>query len=677
MARRVLSAIDFDETDATIGTREAKRDRRVLKTYVDQRERKGNLARDMARRNTDDRPFIGWDGEGYTDDTGVHHYMLFGASTGHEIDGRSLGTAECLDLMLKVEEEYPDTYHVIFAGNYDVNMMLRDVNLSALRQLKSKGWCKWQGYTIRYIKGKMFGVKRGNVSITLYDVFTFFACSFVKALEQYIGEDNENVARIRLGKSGRADFSYADIEYVRSYFRTELYELVRLCDQLRRYLREAGITISKWHGPGAVASAVLKQRGFRRLPQPASVDIASQYAYLGGRFEQFKVGAYDGPVWQYDLRSAYPAAIATLPTLGGTWVERTCDSPISIEEVKDFALYRCSFTARDDSSHLPNPFGWRYKNGAVFYPPIHGGGWTWGCELKSAMRYADGDITVHQSLEMGESADRPFAWIAEMYERRDEWKRAGRPAQLALKLAMNSIYGKLAQQVGWRVVDGIPKLPSFHQLEYAGYITAYARAKLYAAMMQKPQNLIAVETDAVYSTVPLELDEGRALGQWEATKYDGIMYVQSGMYFAKEGDEWKYRTRGFGRNDVSVGVVREWLSGIWDSNSALTSKLGISQTRFRTMGTSLGKDDWRKWVTSPRELQAGVPGGKREHASSRCRACRKGMGSQGDTLHDMVPSFSLPNVDYREPSTKYPLEWLNEKKLAWVGENEDVWRDEY
>lgn len=669
MARRVFSALEYDSADAVIGRREAKRDPRVIQQYVKQRGT--TVSTDMLRRDLSGRPFIAWDGEGYNDSDGVHHYMLFGASTGDAIQGASLDTKACLDLLLMVERMNPDVFHVIFAGNYDVNMMLKDVDRVSLEQLKRRGYCKWNGYTIGYIKGKMFRVKKNGVSITLYDVFTFFGCSFVKALEQYIGADDEDVTRIKSGKAERANFSYDDVDDVRQYFQAELRYLVRLCNKLRDYLHVAGIRISKWHGPGAVASAVLRTRGFSRLSLPEHVSEAGQYAYTGGRFEQFRIGAHYGPVWQYDIRSAYPAAIATLPSISGVWV----DNPRpKLDNIKDFSLYYVSYGSKHYAA--PHPFAWRHRNGAVFYPPNHGGTWVWGVELRSALHYAPGDVYVHRSIDYVEDGTRPFAWIADMYDRRAEWKENGNPAELALKLAMNSIYGKLAQQVGWRMTAAGPKLPKFHQLEYAGYITAFARSGLYGAMMQKPHAIVAVETDAVYSTEPLALDIGTGLGQWEEKRFDGIMYVQSGMYFAREGTEWKHRTRGFGRGDIGVDTITDWLSGIWTTDDAYRSKLSVAQTRFKTMGTSLGKAEWRRWVTADRDIHAGVPGGKREHYGAMCRACQGRTGSMGDCLHDMVPALSLPNVDYRTESTKYPLEWLGDPKSEWQGDDDDIWQED-
>lgn len=639
---------------------------------VDSRRRTADSGRlrDLARRDLAERPFIGWDGEGYTTEDGRHHYMLFGSSTGDEISGESLGTRECLDLLLEVESRNPDSFHVIFAGNYDVNMILKDVPTSYLRRLKETGMVRWEGYSIGYIKSKMFRVKRGTVSVTLYDVFTFFATSFVKALEEYIGAEDEDVARIRSGKSQRSSFGYSDLDSVREYFRSELRYLVRLCETLRSYLTTAGIRLHKWHGPGAVASAVLKSKKLKRIPLIEEVATAAQHAYTGGRFEQFKIGTYEGPVWQYDIRSAYPSAIATLPRLGNDW--RHVEAP---RDVQAFALYRVMYESDKRCVGLPHPFAWRHRNGAVFYPPMHGGTWVWGIELQSAIRHAPGKIRILEGWEYDDTGERPYAWIAEMYQQRADWKAEGNAAQLALKLAMNSIYGKLAQQVGWRLRDGVPVLPSFHQLEYAGYITAHARAQLYGAMMQCPDALIATETDAVYSMKPLELVEGTGLGEWEAKKYDGVIYVQSGLYFSRDGEAWKHRTRGFGRGDIEIESLARWLSQIHTANDAYTvPPFRVSQTRFKTLGTSLGKEDWRTWVTAEREISAGTPGGKREHYGPLCISCETGRGNLGSTMHEMVPALSLRGVDYTQPSQPFPLEWVT-GKVKDFGEW-DVFEDE-
>lgn len=629
-----------DPLDATVvdmpDWRSARRDPDARRAYLQQ-----STAQDIVRRDPHTRPFIAWDGEGHTTDDGAHHYMLFGASTGDSVTAWSLSTVDCLDLMLKVERENPHAYHVIFAGNYDVNMILRDVDTETLTRLKVRGKATWNGYRMEYRRSKWFRVSKEETSICIYDVFTFFACSFVSALEQYIGKDDEDVRRIRDGKAKRAIFTPADIEEVRAYWQSELRYLVRLCGTLRSYLRKANITIHRWHGPGAVASVILKARGFRRRDVPTDVAISAQYAYAGGRFEQFKIGRYIGKVYQYDIRSAYPYAISQLPSLTGEWIET--------DEPSMFGLYRhdgyASIGTRDVSAIGALP--WRHRNGAIFYPPTVRG-FYWGIELRGT------DTQSWQGYTLANGNARPFRWISDYYKQRAEWKRNGEPAQLALKLAMNSIYGKLAQQIGWGInEDGTLRIPTYHQLEYAGYITATTRAMLYRAMMQKPHAIIACETDGIFTTEPLDLTIGEGLGEWECKTYDGIMYVQSGVYWALTKDGWQARSRGFGRGDISPTDVERWLSRIESATHAYeVEPLSVTQRRFKTIGTSIGKANWRRWIEETRQLHAGTPGGKREHYEPHCPQC---PGSLYDGLHTMTLALGH---DFTVESTRYPLQWI-------------------
>lgn len=655
-------------------------------------QRGPSITSDMKQRggwSTQERRFIAWDGEGYSTDNGEHHLMLWGSSDGDVVRGESLSTIECFDLMLACEMREPDVFHVIYAGGYDVNMLLRDVPVPELRRLKATNKVVWNGYHLEYIKSKWLRVTRQGVTVTLYDVFTFFGTSFIKALQEYIGETDEDVIRIVAGKAARDRFAYSDIAEVEAYWRSELRYLVRLCERLRSLLATVDIRISRWHGPGAVASAVLRQHRIRRTETPEPCNRAAQFAFSGGRFEAFKIGRHDGPVWQYDIRSAYPASIATLPALDGSWIHATGAGV----DIRGFSLYRITVHSYGGNpSPVVGPFPWRGSGGAVYYPPSNGGTWVWGVELSAAMTtpYAD-LIEIHEAWLYHEATSTlPFHWIAEMYERRAEWKLSGNPAQLALKLAMNSIYGKLAQQVGCSYDPQTGwKLPTFHQLEYAGYILACTRATILRALSQSPDSVIATETDAVFSTTPLSLDIGPGLGQWEVNEYTGICYLQSGLYFAKgQDDEWKPRTRGFTRNRLPAPHVLEYLDGISGYDSG-TRPLQVNERRFRTIGTHIGRTDWRRWVDERREITVGMPGGKREHWSPACRACQSGHHAYGSALHDTVPALSRAfdtriKLDYRDESTPYPLIWKGDPPgeyrddPGWMSEAEDIrWEQVY
>src|ERR1700685_4480231 len=74
--------------------------------------------------NHSDPPFVAWDGEGPQDTA----YSLFGCSLGPRIRHPNLGTRECLDLILEVEQEVPSAIHIAFGFNYDVSMICRELS---------------------------------------------------------------------------------------------------------------------------------------------------------------------------------------------------------------------------------------------------------------------------------------------------------------------------------------------------------------------------------------------------------------------------------------------------------------------------------------------------------------------------------------------------------------------
>lgn len=568
--------------------------------------------------------FIAWDGEGITGPDGRHRFILWGNSAGVTLRGYDLGTKQCLDIMLRTAQVAPGCIHVIYAGGYDINMMLKDVPAKHVQHLWDTGVSRWEGYRLQYMKGKIFRVTKDNVTCTLFDVFTFFACSFVKACRQYLGDLPviDNVEAMKKCRGTFDDDMSADIE---RYWQQELTLLVNLADTLRVYFQSAGFNLSQWYGPGALANVVLKKHSVQDHKQvpPPDVMAASQRAYFGGRFERFQIGHHPGKVWQYDINSAYPWAIAQLPSLyGGSWHHVTNNPRHPLTGISDFAMYHIIYRANDDHRH-PQPFPWRGERSEVFFPPMSHG-WYWGPEVKLALKLYPGAVTIEEAwvFQSAEGADpQPFGFVREYYARRQQWKDSDNPAQLALKLALNSLYGKMAQKSGWERRNGAPM---WHQLEWAGWVTSKVRATLLAAMMQAPDSVIACETDALFTTQPLNLLCNDGLGNWSATEYEDITYLQSGIYYATKTDGTAVvsKYRGIDASSLPRERVLEWLSHARTARTiAKMPKLTTTLTRFKTMGTSLKKPEWRTWVTEQREVNP-FKDGKRGHiGEDRCPTC--------------------------------------------------------
>lgn len=636
----------------------------------------------------DNREFIGWDGEGWTEHTDilcggnqgrsclrracVHHYCLFGNSKGQSVANDSLSTRECLDVILEAGKEYPRGIHIGFAFQYDVNMILKDLPPKYMAYLKERTFVRWNGYRIEHIPKKWFTVAKGGVSVRIQDVFSFFTTSFVKALRGWSVGTSAEIAEISSGKDSRDSFKLSQVdEFIRPYWEKELQLLVRLGDKLREVLYSADIKITGWYGPGNVASYFYKKyktESTMNRELPEEVKEAAQYAYAGGRFEGLKAGIHHGHIYSADINSAYPYILSRLPDVrSGNWRHTDFKGDTEIGDVSPrLAFYRVHFeftravTMMARRKGFPLPVFHRRPSGQVWYPQ-RSECWYHAAEFSLLMdmyRESGGKafsrFDVKEAWIYEDDGSYPFSWVSDMYDQRREWKDADNPAQLALKLGLNSLYGKLAQRVGSR--DGKP--PTWHQLEWAGAITAGCRAMLYRAVLNNWENVIGMETDGIYATTPftdLENGTGNALGQWETSEYEGMLFLQNGVYWLKGNDgEWMPpKSRGIPQSHLSVeAALRALRTG---------TNLVASQQYFIGYGTALHRSKdmagWRQWRTGNKEFEFGG-NGKRLHDKSLCPECRSGLPLDSG-LHTLSLRMSSP--DPRElQSTRHFLPWVTE-----------------
>ena len=615
-----------------------------------------------------DKPFISWDAEGYDTPSGRHNLSLWGNSLGDLItdSGKGLSTAHCLYLLWS--SHVHEGINVIFSGSYDVNMILGDLDFVSVDRLYTLGKVTWNGWRIEYRPRKWLKVTRDHKSVTLWDVFTYFGKSLVKTIEEYLGKDYPDLEMIKAGKDDRKDFAHKNLETdILPYWNAEHRALIAIMEKLRDYLYQIGIVTNRWHGPGSVASQLLTNRKIiehmNLWPQP--VYDAIRGAYFAGRAEAAKYGTYHGPVYRYDLRSAWPAGLVRVPSLAGkSWY----DVPVT-SNITDYDLVHVNWH-NHSPAHILNALPHRSREAVSF--PRHTSGWYWGVEVRAAMEYTDSTWTVHRIIRLPDRGERPLEFINEFYRTRAMWKKQGIQAQLALKLALNSLYGKFAQQLGGSVgSDGVPVIPKWHQLDWAGFATAHCRAKILKALALAGDSTIAVETDAVFCTKPLELDVGTGLGQWEESVFEGIVYLQTGLYFIKKAGEWKVKSRGIDlepRNGVddtdeptepfTLETTLEYLSRL-NSPGVIADQRGkrVTTTRFRTMGSARGTEAWRTWETSTRFVTTGMTG-KRIH-DSHCPVCPVSMA---DGLHPTIPA---------KPSSRNSLPHA----VVWCVD--DYWHDEY
>jgi DNA polymerase type B, organellar and viral len=561
--------------------------------------------------------FIGIDGEGFTDDAGAHHYFLLASSDGtHVSNPIGLTTNQCFEFLFDVHLRNPHSVMVCYGASYDINMMLKGIDEETVKFIHKKaGVVHIDGYRywIRYTPRKMLQLSKWEndkrISVTLYDCIGFFQQPFIDAIRDWLGADYIELETITAGKARRSQFEVSEFDSILAYCQAELRALVLIMNAVRDSLRAADIKISQWYGPGAIASSLLKEYHMRdnmydTFHKENRIYRAAQHAFAGGRIELMKYGLHDGPVYHYDINSAYPSVIADLPSMKGRWYYQDLTS-VALEMVTSFALYHIKWRTKKDVPFYP--FHYRNPNGNIYFPST-GEGWYWGVEVNAGLDF-NGDIELIECYWYRPyEHTKPFGWVRKLYEQRKVWKQEGNAAHKTLKLGINSLYGKLIQHVGGD--EHTNKLPAFHQLEWAGYITACTRAKLYTAGMQNPEAIIGFQTDGIFSTEPLDLDFGDGLGQWnEEPQCTRGLFVQTGIYWIWEqgnGNVPVSHYRGF-----DAGVLRpEIILRGWRTEK---SHVELPSTRFITMGSGANGRyrDWCSWLTVDRELKLSPNGTKR------------------------------------------------------------------
>jgi DNA polymerase type B, organellar and viral len=564
-------------------------------------------------------------------------YVLLANSKGDRITRESgLGTKECFEYLLECGQKYPEAIHCGFYLGYDINQILKDLPEKKLESLHQKNKTTWNKYSIKWLPRKTFFIKchRTGRKFYIYDTAGYFQASLLEVLYKYLGKDDSRIEWIRKGKEARDSFDWSQLDdFIIPYNDMEMILHVEVMNRLRDDLHSVGIDCGRWYGPGALANQIFTNERIpidRERRSPEEILDAAQYAYFGGRFEHFRMGRYLDTVYEYDINSAYPTAIALLPNLQrGTWEHVTSFEPGS------FGVWYCSYSAPHESwdTYRPQPIPCRAEDGRVTYPR-EVTGWYWTPEASLVPDYIQEGWIFREE----DHSDRPFAFVEKMYEQRQVLKRAKSSAELAVKLALNCLYGKMAQVIG---SEDETKQPRWHCLEYAGFVTSYTRAMIYNAILLAPDKIIAVETDAIFSAVPLDLPCSKELGDWELTTFDWIIYLQSGFYYYPEDGVVKAKYRGMDK-DRNTGLPTDLpLEKVLRTLEIEKRSVRAMTNRFVGMGLALMRKEtvWRTWEPKPKVTalyqwpwQANR---KRNHIREECFKCGQGK-SMLNELHPLT-----------------------------------------
>lgn len=522
------------------------------------RQRKYYAANGPRARTT--KPFIGVDGEGAgVDEYGRQNLLLLRAGRRELFNNNlRLGTADCIDFLLSAPA------NALLCGyyfTYDATQILRDLPRGRLEKLfepKERGEGKspyvfWDKYAIDFQPRQFLRVARlqsrestkviPGSARTINEVGGFFQKSFVEALKDWSVCDAETLAFIASQKDRRSEFVEIT-ELEKAYCKAECKALAQLMEKLREVCAEAKIEPRQWRGAGWLAARLHEiNKTPKRKHRPAravGLDNMAMRAYYGGRFEITTIGRIPGPIYEYDINSAYPAAMLQLPCpLHTKWKAHKHDAPEAFATA-DFAVADICFDHQTYKNRDIQLCGFPVRRKGKLFWPQQAGGIYWKDEILAAKKA--GAIMEIKSCFCAKRSCQcsPYVWVKDLYEYRKSIGKSQRG--YPIKLGINGLYGKLAQRQG----DA-----PYRDHIAAGMITAITRAKLIEAYTQAPDAIVMMATDSIFSTRPLQLDIGDRLGQWEhKLRPTGLFVVQPGIYWSPGSDETQPKTRGIPRSKV-------------------------------------------------------------------------------------------------------------------------------
>ena len=374
-----------------------------------------------------------------------------------------------------------------------------------------KGWIRPEGHEC----------KQGTPWMYVCDAGPFFQTSLLNAINPKKWPDGQQIvspeeyAILEQGKERRATHELDD--EMRAYTRLENEVLARLMHEVNRGLTAIDVRLTKdsWYGPGQAAQMWMRNQPSipRRieLTLPSWVRTLAEATYMGGWFEIFAHGILPGITYEYDINSAYPFIMASLPCLmHGNWTRGT-GKPGPLTPGR----YRMVSTEVWGRDMQIGAMLHRDKDGWISRPS-HTRGCYWQHEIDAAVRAKIVDQIDY--IEWAEyepcNCPPPVRGMAELYQKRLEASKDS-PLGKGAKTVYNSGYGKFAQSIGH---------PLFANPVYASLITAGCRTMILDAIATHPEgtrSVTMVATDAVYFRKPhpgLERTVSEKLGDWSGGK---------------------------------------------------------------------------------------------------------------------------------------------------------------
>lgn len=401
-----------------------------------------------------------------------------------------------------------------------------------------------------------------------------------------------------------------DKDYIKAYNIQDSYITYKFMEKLQEDYNDLGGNLK-----ATISSTSLDI--FRRKylkdfwKQPKKDDIIASYkAYYGGRTETFKRGCFSknnyGNIHSYDVNSLYPYCLSKFkyPYIN----EYSYRKKVLSEDIESFEGF-CQIHLKTpkvlDIPLLP------VKSDKLLFPLGEIKGYYDFVSIRKALSLGYEITEIGEGLVF-ENTFNPFkSYINSMYKLRNKFKANNDKREIAVKLAMNSFYGKF----GYRYYDkeflgtledyddNVSMFPTSHKDIYRFikdedsnipsyvfpifplYVTSYARSVMFDYFKKVGYDKVFyTDTDCIFTT--RKMNTGNELGELKLeNKFNELILIKPKFYSGITDDKTIVKVKG--------------LHGAIDSYSKFKDMVKkddfkATRTHFRKLRSAIGFKD--KWV---------------------------------------------------------------------------------
>ncbi|MCV0411259.1 DNA polymerase [Nitrosopumilus sp.] len=509
--------------------------------------------------------------------------FLFMLSNGVKLEYPDITFDNIAKLLLKHEGYWIFFYNL----QYDAECILKLLPKDILKTYKTSKRLDFQynGYQIRYIPKKQLTIRKDKHSISCYDIAQYYDNKRLEvAYSEHIKKtlDQEYLETKEKRKKFSLRYFMRNKQKIRDYCLLDCVLTQELADYwLDTFFNAYQFYTANWISSGYLAEKVLIFNDveialFTDIPYEIQ-DLAWK-SFYGGRFELIQRG-FIGECYIYDINSAYPYALTFLPDItDGKWIHSTRINPKA-------SLGFFHIRAYVSDSVKISPFPFRTKNNRIIYPSGEFETFVTLEELKavigdSRIKYK---IIESQQFIANENCTYPFRdFVNSQYEKRMELQKEGNSLERAIKIILNSVYGKMAQRT-----NGV--MGNLFNPIIASYITGFARAQLYKFVRDNniERDVVAFATDSIACRKKIPNLDSKKLGGMKLDKYGFDTYFLSNGFYHING-KWKNRGIGY---DTERKIEIEHLATKIDEEGNLYITVATTRTTHIKGGIVYDKID--------------------------------------------------------------------------------------